>query len=165
MHNTTTMSPSPPPHTDRALPEDRSRSSHSSRSSRSSQSSRSSRSSPCRIHRVRRVHDHIPARRRHRHVVIRHCCRPGPPPPMGNRRRFRGGQGGVVVVVDIRVRAPHVIKETPGFIFVRMGEDNRPSPTTTRHVLPLWRRRRDAVRRGRRQDGRHGAAAAGLGIF
>ena len=24
-----------------------------------------------------------------------------------------------------------------------------PSPTTTRHVLPLWRRRRDAVRRGR----------------
>ena len=57
-----------------------------------------------------------------------------PPPPTGRRCRFRGGAGGVVVVVVIRVRAPHVVKETPGIVVVRMGEDDRPSPTPTRHV-------------------------------
>jgi hypothetical protein len=76
---------------------------------------------------------------------------PPPLPPRGNTVVFGGGRGGVVVVVVIRVRAPHVVKETPGVVVVRMGEDNRPSPTTTRHVLPLWRRRCDAVRRGRQR--------------
>ena len=77
---------------------------------------------------------------------------PAPLPPRGVAVVFGGGRGGVVVVVLIRVRAPHVVKETPGVVVVRMGEDDRPSPTTTRHVLlPLWRRRRDAVRPGPRQ--------------
>ena len=47
-------------------------------------------------------------------------------------------EGGVIVVVVIRVRAPHDGKEMPGIIVVSMGEDDRPSPTTTSHVLPLW---------------------------
>jgi len=49
-------------------------------------------------------------------------------------RRFWG----VIVVVVICICAPHVVKETSGVVIVRMGEDDRPSPTTTRHVLPLW---------------------------
>ena len=77
---------------------------------------------------------------------------PPPLPPRGVAVVFGGGRGGVVVVVVIRIRAPHVVKETPGVIVVRMGYDDRPSPTTTRHVLPLWQRRRDAARRGRRRD-------------
>jgi hypothetical protein len=68
-----------------------------------------------------------------------------------------GGWGGVVVVVVIHVRAPHphVVKETPGFFVVRMEKYDMPSPTTTRHVFPLWQRR----------ERRHGGAAAGLGYF
>ena len=58
---------------------------------------------------------------------------------MGHRRRFWRGAGGVIVVIVIHVCSPHVVKETPGIVIVRMGEDDRPSPTTTRHVLPLWR--------------------------
>ncbi len=121
-----------------------------------------------RVRCVRRVRcDCVAARRRRRrrHVVIRHRRRPAPPPPAGRHRCFQGGRGGVIVVVVIRVRAPHVVKETPGVVVVRMGEDDRPSPTTTRHVLPLWRRRRDAVRQGQRREGWHGGAAPGLGIF
>ena len=53
----------------------------------------------------------------------------------------------------------------PGIVIIRMGEDNRPSPSTTRHVLPLWRRRRDAVRRGQRREQRRGGAAAGSEFF
>jgi hypothetical protein len=63
---------------------------------------------------------------------------PAPLPPRGVAVVFGGGRGGVVVVVVICVRAPHVVKETPGFFVVRMGKDDMPSPTTTRHVLPLW---------------------------
>ena len=87
------------------------------------------------------------------------------PPPVGHHRRIRGGRGGVVVVVVIRIRAPHVVKEMPGVVVLRMGEDDRPSATTARHVLPLWRRRCDAICRGRRRDRRNGGATAGLGIF
>ena len=101
-----------------------------------------------RTDRVRRVHrDRVPARRR-RHVVVWHRHRPGPPPPVGRCLFLGGERGGVIAVVIIRVHAPHIVKETPGIVVVRTGEDNRPSPTTTRHVLPLWQRPRDAVRRG-----------------
>ena len=69
-----------------------------------------------------------------------------PPSPRGALPSFSGGGGGcVVIVVVIRVHAPHVAKETPGIVVVRMGDDDRPYPTTTRHALPLWQRRRDAV--------------------
>ena len=63
---------------------------------------------------------------------------PAPLPLRGVAVVFGGGRGGVVDVVVICVRAPHVVKETPGFFVVRMGKDDMPSPTTTRHVLPLW---------------------------
>ena len=46
---------------------------------------------------------------------------PAPLPPRGVAVVFLGGRGGIVVVVVIRVRAPHVVKETPGFFAVRMG--------------------------------------------
>ena len=139
----TTQLMSPPPHADRALPEDRSR---SLRSSRSLQLRRCSPPPPSRRH---------PAPSSSR-----------PPSPRGATLLFSGGgRGGVVVVVVIRVLAPHVVKDTPSVVFIRMGEDDRPSPTTTHHVLPLWRRRHDAVRRGQRRDRRHGGAAAGLGFF
>ena len=136
---------SPPPHADRTLPEDRS---HSLCFSRSSQL---------------RCCSPPP-------LPLSSCRHPAPsslrpPPPAERRRRFRGGRGGVVIVVVIRVRAPHVVNETPGIVVVRMGEDNRPSPTTTRQVLPLWRHRRDAVRRSRRRERRRGGAAAGSEIF
>ena len=73
--------------------------------------------------------------------------------PAGRRHRFRGGgRGGVIAVVVIRVCAPHVVKEMPSVVIVRMGEDDRPSPTTTHHVLPVWRCRREAVRRGRQRE-------------
>jgi len=62
-----------------------------------------------------------------------------PLPPWGVTIIFGVGRGGAVVVIVIHVRSPHVVKETPGIVVVRMGEDDRPSPTTTRHVLPLWR--------------------------
>ena len=96
------------------------------------------------VRRVRR--DCVAARRRRRHVVIRHRRCPGPPPPTGRCSHFLGGRRGVVVVVLNRIHAPHVVKEMPDVVVVRMREDDRPSPTTTRHVLPLWRHRRDAVR-------------------
>ena len=86
------------------------------------------------VHRVRR--DCVAARRRCRHVVIWHHRRPGLPPPTGCRHRFRWGRGGVIIVVVIRVCAPHIVKETPGVIVVRMGEDDRPSPTTTHYSFP-----------------------------
>jgi hypothetical protein len=59
---------------------------------------------------------------------------PAPLPPRGVAVIFWGGWGGVVVVVIIRVRAPHFVKETPGFFVVMMGKDDMPFPTTTRHV-------------------------------
>ena len=84
---------------------------------------------------VRRVSlDRVPACRRRRHVVVWHRRHPSPPPPAGRHRRFLGGRGDVVFVIVIRVRAPHVVKETPGFFVVRMEKDDMPSPTTTRHV-------------------------------
>jgi hypothetical protein len=137
---TTTMSP--PSHADRALPEDRSRLSNSSRSSRPH---------PC--------SPPPPSRRRPALLSSR------PPSPRGASPPFSGGGrgGGVVVVVVIRVRAPHVIKETPSVVVVRMmGEDDRPSPTTTRHVLPLWQHRRDVVCRV--HDNNEGTVAPPQGL-
>ena len=63
-----------------------------------------------------------------------------PLPPRGVDIIFGGVRRGVVIVVVILVRAPNFVKETPGVVVVvRMGKDDRPSPTTTHHVLPLWR--------------------------
>ncbi len=117
---TTTMSP--PPHADRALPEDRSRLLHSLRSSR-----------------LRHCSPTPPSRRHPAPLSSR------PPSSQGASPSFSGGVGGgVVVVIVICVCVPHVVKEMPSVVVVRMGEDDRPSPTTTHHVLPLWQRHRDA---------------------
>ena len=125
-HNTTTMSLSPLPHADHALPKDGSRSLHPPRSSHPRPCSRPPPSHGC------------PA-----------WSSSWPLSPPGALPSFSGGWGGVVVVVVIRVRAPHAVKETPGIVVVRMGKDDRPSPTTTRQVLPVWQHRRDAVHRDR----------------
>ena len=104
---------------------------------------------------VRRVFcircDRVPARRHPVTSSSGTVAVPAPLPPRGVAIVFWGGRGGVVVVVVIRVRAPHVVKETPSIVVVRMGEDDRPSPTPTHQVHPLWRRHRDSVCRGPRQ--------------
>ena len=118
-----------PPHADRALLEDRSRSLRSSRSLQ-----------------LRRCSPPPPSRRRPAPSSSR------PPSPRGASPSFSGGGGGVSSLSSsfaFVLRPPHVVKETPGFFVIRMGKDDMPSPTTTRHVLPLWRRCRDAVLRGR----------------
>jgi len=99
---------SSPPHADRVLPEDQSRSLHSSRSLR-----------------LRRCLPPPPSRRHPAPLLSRP---PSPLPPQGVAVVFGGGRGGVLIVVVIHVRAPHVVKETPGVIIVRMEEDDRPSP-------------------------------------
>jgi hypothetical protein len=62
---------------------------------------------------------------------------PPPHPPRGDAVVFGGGRGGFVVVVVICVLAPHVVKETPGVVVIRMGEDDRPSPTAYGYFVLL----------------------------
>ena len=133
---TTTMSP--PPHADCALPKDRL---CLLCSSRSSQLCRCLPPPPSRHH-------------------------PAPsssrlPSPRGASPSFLGGAGACRRCRRHSHSCSPCRQGDAGDAVIRMGEDDRPSPTTTRHVLPLWQRCRDAVRRGQRRERRRGGAATG----
>ena len=99
-------------------------------------------------------------------------CRPAPslsrpPSPCGASSIFGWRQGGVVAVVVIRVRAPHVVKETrrrPASLSSGWGKMTGPPQPPPTMSFPSGHCC-DAVRWGQRRERRHGGAATGFGIF